>query len=162
MEQRLHWMIQIADALDFIHTAGIIHGDLTTANIFLDGGLKAKLADFAGSSIDSSPLLIAVTASHEYPGDTLSVQGDIFAFGSVMYEVMTGERPYAALSEANVRARYLSKDFPDITSLDSLGRIIRACWEGSYNGSKALAKDLRGQSIHGRPIISANPNCAAI
>src|SRR5271163_4530108 len=71
--QRLRWATQIIEAIDFIHGAGVIHGDLTCANIFLDENLNAKLADFAGSSIDGSPLLIAVTASHEYPGPLLSV-----------------------------------------------------------------------------------------
>jgi hypothetical protein len=42
---------------------------------------------------------MAVTASHEYPGPTLSVQGDIFAFGSVLYEIITGNAPYADSAE---------------------------------------------------------------
>jgi serine/threonine protein kinase len=142
---RLRWMIQIAEALAFIHDAGIIHGDLTTANIFLDKGLNAKLADFAGSSIDSLPLLVAVTPSHEYPGDLLSVRGDIFAFASAMYEVWTGQRPYADLEDADIQKRYAKREYPDTTALGSLGRIIRTCWEGGYDSSGSLAKDLRGQ-----------------
>lgn len=147
LDVRLKWVTQVADALGFIHDAGIIHGDLTTANIFLDDGLDAKLADFAGSSIDSSRLLVAVTVSYENPGRVLSVQGDIFALGSLMYEVMTGERPYAALSEANVRARFMKHEFPDVTSLGRLGRLIRTCWEGSYDSSKTLTEDLKALSF---------------
>ncbi|KND86741.1 Megakaryocyte-associated tyrosine-protein kinase [Tolypocladium ophioglossoides CBS 100239] len=139
---RLRWMIQLANALAFIHDAGIIHGNLTTSNVFLDDGLNAKLADFAGSSIDSSPLLVTVTASHEYPGNLLSAQGDIFAFGSAMYEVATGKRPYAALSEADIQSLFQKGEFPDVTSLGSLGHIIRTCWDGGYEDSKALVKDL--------------------
>ncbi|KAH9204766.1 hypothetical protein DL95DRAFT_430257 [Leptodontidium sp. 2 PMI_412] len=45
-------------AIDFIHGAGVIHGDLTCENIFLDENLNAKLANFAGSSMDGSPLSI--------------------------------------------------------------------------------------------------------
>ena len=85
--QRLRWAAQIIEAIDFIHRAGIIHGDLRCANIFLDENLNAKLADFAGSSIYRSPLLIAVTASHECPGPLLSIKGDLFALGSVLYEI---------------------------------------------------------------------------
>ncbi|KAM3436247.1 hypothetical protein NHJ13734_005187 [Beauveria thailandica] len=139
---RLCWMIQLADALAFIHDAGIIHGDLTSANVFLDDRMNARLADFAGSSIDSSPLLVEVTASHLYPGNLLSPQGDIFALGSVLYEVTTGKRPYAGLSDASIQSMFQKGEFPDVTSLGSLGHIIRTCWDGGYKDSKALVKDL--------------------
>lgn len=152
---RLRWMIQLAETLDFIHSAGIIHGDLTTSNMFLDDRLNLKLADFAGSSIDSEPLLVTVTVSHEYPGDLSSTQGDIFAFGSAMYEIMTGERPYSSLSEVDTRMRYQNKEFPDVASLGSLGHVIRACWEGSYRNSKALAKDLKGKWLKHIPLYSS-------
>ncbi|KAK2608970.1 hypothetical protein QQS21_002450, partial [Conoideocrella luteorostrata] len=132
----------IADALDFIHNAGVTHGDLTTANICLDKRLDAKLADFAGSSIDSLPPLVAVTVSHEHPRNPFSIQGDIFAFGPMMCEVVIGERPFAALGEAEVRARYQRNKFPDTTSLGSLGYIIKRCWESSYKNSTFLVKDL--------------------
>ncbi|KAL2754791.1 hypothetical protein ACRALDRAFT_1082460 [Sodiomyces alcalophilus JCM 7366] len=145
IDTALHWIIQLAEALDFVHRAGIIHGDLTTANVFLNDDLQVKLADFAGSSIDSLPLLVAITPSSEYPGDLLSPQGDLFAFGSLAYELLTGERPYATLSEAQIRARYEQQDFPDVTSLGSIGRVIRSCWEGGYHNSQAVANDLKGK-----------------
>ncbi|XTI89216.1 kinase-like protein [Cenococcum geophilum] len=50
---------QIAYALAFVYSTGVIHGDLHSGNIFLDGDLNAKVGDFAGSSLDGSPLLIA-------------------------------------------------------------------------------------------------------
>jgi serine/threonine protein kinase len=85
--QPLRWAAQIIEAVDFIHRAGIIHGDLTCANIFLDENLNAKLAGFARSSIDGSLILIAVTASHKYPGPLLSIKGDLIALGSVLYKI---------------------------------------------------------------------------
>ena len=123
--------------------------------MFLDDKLNLKLADFAGSSIDLEPLLVAVTVSHEYPGDLLSTQGDIFAFGSAKYEVMTGERPYSSLSEVDTRMRYQNKEFPDVASLGSLGHVIRACREGSYSNSKALAKHLKGRWLRRIPLYSS-------
>lgn len=139
---RLGWMIQIADALAFVHDAGIIHGDLTSTNVFLDDKMNARLADFAGSSIDSSALLIHVTPSHEYPGNLLSPQGDIFALGSVFYEVTTGKRPYAGLDDHIIRSKFQKGDFPDVSSLGGLGHVIRTCWDGGYEDSKILVKDL--------------------
>lgn len=46
---RRPWAFQIAEALDFVHKAGVFHGDLTCQNVFLDEKLHARLADFAGS-----------------------------------------------------------------------------------------------------------------
>lgn len=79
--QRLHWVAKIAEALCFIHGVGVIHGDLRSMNVFLDEGLNPKVADFAGSSLDGSLLLIESPASYQYPGPSESVKGDLFAFG---------------------------------------------------------------------------------
>jgi serine/threonine protein kinase len=130
--------------IDFIHTAGVIHGDLTCANIFLDENLNAKLADFAGSSIDGSPLLVGVTASHESPGPLLSIQGDLFAFGCVLYEIMTEHVPYDGKADKEIRDLYRNGRFPDTDYLGVMGRVITKCWQGHYSDCKALVEDVKG------------------
>jgi serine/threonine protein kinase len=150
--RRLKWAAQIAEALDFVHKAGVIHGDLGCHNTFLDEHLNAKLADFAGSSLDGSELLVGVAPSHEYPGPALSTQGDIFAFGAVVYEIMTEEPPYGGLSEVEINSRYRKGEFADTASLGEMGTIIRKCWTGQYAGFTPLAQHLRGAmspSSHG-------------
>ncbi|RSL95561.1 hypothetical protein CDV31_013835 [Fusarium ambrosium] len=144
-KQRISWAIQIVEAIDFIHTAGIIHGDLTCANV-LDEDFNAKLADFAGSSIDGSPLLVGITPSHESPGSLLSIQGDLFAFGSILYEILTTQVPYDGKDDDEIQSLYMSGVFPDTSSLGAMGYIIRKCWLGKYPGSKALLHDLKGMS----------------
>lgn len=143
LKQKLRWACQIAEAVQFIHDAGIIHGDLTNANIMLDKDLNTKVADFAGSSIDGSELLIVVTTSHEYPGSLLCPQADIFAFGSLFYELMTGERPYKDVPEREIEARYAKGDFPDTTSLLNVGTVIRKCWQGNYARCENVIEELR-------------------
>lgn len=145
-KQRLSWATQIIEAIDFIHRADVIHGDLTCANIFIDKDLNAKLADFAGSSLDGSPLLIAVTASHEYLGALLSTKGPLFAFGSVLYEIMTGDVPYKGLWDKEIHSRYLKGEFPDTESLQTVGNVIRKCWEGKYNRCETIVEDMGGTS----------------
>lgn len=142
--QRLRWAIQIAEAISFIHRACVIHGDLTSANIFLDENLNAKLADFAGSSLDNSPLLVIVTESHEFPGPLLSVRADLFAFGSVLYEIFTKHAPYEGLDETEIRTRYVKGKFPETGLLQEIGAIINKCWEGHYWSSETIVDDLRG------------------
>jgi serine/threonine protein kinase len=142
-QQRLRWAVQIAETLLFVHSAGVVHGDLTCTNIFLDERFNAKLGDFAGSSLDGSKLLIGVTSSHRSPGSVLSTQGDIFAFGSVLYEIMTGDLPYAGLSSDEISARYQRGQFADTASLGEMGAIIKRCWLEKYDGFEALVRDLK-------------------
>lgn len=56
--------MQIAETLRFIHRAGVIYGDLTSANVFIDNNFNPKVANFARSSLDQSPLLIKSSASY--------------------------------------------------------------------------------------------------
>ncbi|KAH6634386.1 kinase-like domain-containing protein [Chaetomium sp. MPI-SDFR-AT-0129] len=142
---KLHqrWAMQIAEALAFVHSAGVVHGDLTCHNVFLDGELNAKLADFAGSSLDGSGLLVCVAASHEYPGPTMSTQGDIFAFGSVLYEIVTGDSPFKGLPDDEIENRYKNGQFAGTSSLEKMGIIIRNCWLEKYNDLDPLLRDLK-------------------
>ena len=145
LEQQLRWARQIVDALCFIHSINIIHGDVTCSNILLDERLDAKLADFGGSSLDGSPLLVSVTTSHQYLGPALSIQGDIFALGSTLYEIMTGNVPYHAFPEEEIKARYLQRQFPETKSLGPIGDIITHCWYSYYSSFDAIITDIKGQ-----------------
>lgn len=147
MEKKGRWAVQIAEALDFIHQSGVIHGDLTWHNILLDEDLDIKLADFAGSSLDGSEFLVAVTPSHRYPGPTVSIKGDLFAFGSVLYQLLTGNPPYDGLSEEDTFAKYSKGIFPRTESLDGFGSIITKCWQGEYSGCKSAIDDLKGMPL---------------
>ncbi|PVH90815.1 kinase-like protein [Periconia macrospinosa] len=129
LEQRLRWCQQIADALAYIHSSGVIHGDLEVGNVFLDGNLNAKVADFAGSSLDGSPLLVAVTNSHRYPGPLLSKQADIFALGSTIFEVMCGRAPYDGSTGKDITDFFKESKYPETKSLGPIGDIIMGCWQ---------------------------------
>ena len=112
----------------------------------MDGDLNAKLADFAGFLLDGSLLLVAVTASHQYPGPALSIKGDVFSFGSVLYEIMSGATPYCDLFEDEIQARYTKGEFLETESLGAIGSIIGNCWQSRYDVSAAIVRDLRGMS----------------
>lgn len=143
-EQRLRWVVQIAEALDFIHGAGVIHGDLSSANVFIDANLEPKIADFAGSSLDHSPLLVESPASYQCPESPLSVAGDLFAFGSLAYEIITGHEPYPGRDGDEIRHLYSQKTFPNTGHLGSLGDIIENCWRGKYSGCDTMLQELKG------------------
>lgn len=107
-----------------------------------------KLADFAGSSLDGSPLLVGVTASHEYPGPLLSVEADIFALGSTLYELLNESRPYAGLIDKVILDHYSRGKFPDTDSLGSVGGVIRKCWKGEYRNCSQVVSDLKGEVLY--------------
>lgn len=114
--------------------------------MLLDRRLDAKLADFASSSLDGSPLLIGVTASHEYPGPLLCIEADIFALGSTLYELMNDSRPYAGLSDTAIEQRYKRGEFAETESLGIVGSIIKKCWQGGYKKCGEVVRDLEGDS----------------
>ena len=139
-----------AAAVHFAHSNNFIHGDLRCGNILLDTQLDAKLADFGGLSLDGSPLLIAVTASHRSPGPTLSVQGDLFALGSTMYRIITGVPPHAPLDD-EIEALYAQSKFVDTMELDPISLVITHCWQGWYHAANIVVADITGMDRSTNP-----------
>ena len=143
--RKMRWAVQLAEALEFIHRCGVIHGDVNGFNVLLDRRLDVKLADSAGSSLDGSPLLIGVTASHEYPGPLLSVEADLFTLGSTLYELMNESRPCAGLTDEVILEHCSKGEFPKTESLGSVGSIITKCWRGEFGECKQVVCDLKGE-----------------
>lgn len=156
-ELRLRWSKQIPNALSHLHALRIIHGDLTCSNIFLTDSLDVKIGDFAGSSMDGSPLNFVIKASHRYPGPLLSIKADIFALGSDLYQIATGSSPYHDIGmgdagdedeilqkiEEEITARYVRGEFPEAQSLGEIGKIIARCWHGAYDCADEIATQNR-------------------
>lgn len=147
--QRIRWVQQITDAVAFIHSVQVIHGDLTCSNVFLTSQLDAKLGDFGGSSLDGSDLLVAVTESHCYPGVLLSTRADIFALGSVIYHIMTGNAPYYGRSDNEIDQLFHRGEFPSTTSLGLIGQVITKCWQAKYNSAEDVRNDMEGNEFLG-------------
>jgi serine/threonine protein kinase len=142
-KRRLQWSQQITSALAFVHSMNVIHGDLTCHNISLDDSQNAKLLDFGGSSLDGSEPLIGVTASHRWPGNNdKSTQVDLFALGSTLYEIWTGESPFHGLGLSDVEITNLFKrsEFPETKSLGPIGDVIRGCWQGEFASADDVLK----------------------
>jgi Protein kinase domain/WD40-like Beta Propeller Repeat len=137
---------QIADALEAAHAQGIVHRDLKPANIkrrpdgtvkVLDFGLAKPLAWSADADGATQPGLIGGTAAYMSPeqarGDAVDGQADIWSFGVVVFELLTGVSPFARATSADTLASVLSAE-PDHSLLPpdtapGVRSLIRRCLE---------------------------------
>ena len=135
-------LLQVCEGLDFAHKRGIIHRDIKPSNIRVLEDGTVKIMDFGiAKSLEGSSKLtqtgIALgTAGYLAPeqiqGGSVDPRTDIFAFGVVAYEVVTGKRPFEGASLSNVLYQILNDDPIEPTDLsedisDELQRIILKC-----------------------------------
>src|SRR5215510_9176400 len=101
-------MCELLDALDFAHEAGVIHRDIKPANVMLDGQRRAKLTDFGVARLTDADRsgadrtqagAVVGTPSYMSPeqvqGLRIDRRTDIFSAGIILYQFLTGQRPFA-------------------------------------------------------------------
>ena len=171
LDQALDVGAQVADALAKAHRHGIVHRDLKPGNIMLTksgGELQAKLLDFglaklrsqaakAGLALSALPTEAPATtpgtvlgtvpymAPEQLEGREVDARTDLFAFGAVLYEMLTGRGAFTGASAASIISAIMSSDPPPLSTLQpvtppALDRLVRRC----------LAKDpdVRCDSAH--------------
>jgi serine/threonine protein kinase len=150
LNEALKYAIQIADALATAHAAGIVHRDLKPGNVMVTAEDRVKVLDFGlakltetapvspgDSTLTEKPLtevgLIVGTPSYMSPeqaeGKKLDARSDIFSFGSVLYEMLTGRRAFRQDSTALILAAILHLEPPPLPAEmpQELERVVARC-----------------------------------
>jgi serine/threonine protein kinase len=133
------WVAHAAEALDVAHKRGVIHGDVKPANILITTDGKVKLTDFGMARVakrdgGDSPLLgtPAYWCPEQIMGRPQDARSDLFSLGVVLYEMVTGTKPFAAETLQGVCNRVLSSTVTAASQLQpsvpaSFDEIIAAC-----------------------------------
>ncbi|MGO9262570.1 MAG: protein kinase domain-containing protein [Bryobacteraceae bacterium] len=185
LDEAVALAVQIAGALAEAHRRGVVHRDLKPANIMLTGTKGrsgAKVLDFGLAKMEQPvagrPLgpadaetvtergAIVGTLHYMSPeqveGKEADARSDIFSFGLVLYEMVTGKRAFEAPSRAGVIAAILEREPPSFEPA-GLNRVVRACLAKDPDDRIQSARDLKRDiewSVSGSGAAAAAPRTA--
>lgn len=149
----INYMTHIAYSLKEIHAIGIVHRDLKPANIMFRGDDSLALADFGISKkIESDNNLtiagqVLGTPNYMSPeqarGKTADVRSDIYSAGIMLYELLTGEKPYKGNTALAIMFEHVQGEIPKLPiGLESYQEIIDTCLAKEPSSRYQSAQDL--------------------
>jgi len=164
----MDYALQIAQGLAAAHEKGIIHRDLKPDNIFITKDGRVKILDFGLAKltqsesgqpqtdiptrrVDTDPGVVMGTVGYMSPeqlrGKVIDHRSDIFSFGAILYEMLSGRRAFHAESAADTMSAILREDPPDLSETNktiapALERVVHHCLEKSPEARFHSASDL--------------------
>jgi serine/threonine protein kinase len=126
IQEALAYAIEIARGLTVAHARNMIHRDIKPQNVLIDAEGRAKLTDFGISrqleqdGMTATGRVLGTTdyvAPEQAMGRATDQRSDIYSLGVVLYEMFTGEVPFAADSQVGVAMKHVNEDLPDVQAL---------------------------------------------
>ncbi len=176
LEQKVRVMCDVSEGVHAAHRAGLIHRDLKPSNVLVeraaDGGLKPYVMDFglarnwqgentATGAVLGTPHYMAPEQARG-EGAGVDRRADVYSLGATLYQVLTGQPPFAGLSALEVVSRLQTEDPPSPRTLVpalpvDLEAIVLKCLEkervARYDSALALAEDLE-RFLAGEPVLA--------
>ena len=178
----IEYAVQVAHGLAAAHDKGIVHRDLKPENLFVTKDGRVKILDFGLAKLiqpvvppdtateaptgvpGTEPGVVMGTAGYMSPeqvrGIDVDHRSDIFSFGAILYEMLSGNRPFGGMSAGDTMAAILRDEPPDLSESGrdvplSLDHIVRHCLEKDrdrrFQSARDIAFDLSEASGPTRP-----------
>ena len=174
LEDVLRIAMEVLEGLAALHAAGIVHRDVKPGNVLLGPAGEVRIIDFGlARSLDREETRLTETASalgtadymapEQALGRELDPRSDLYSFGILLFEMLTGRLPWEAESSfGSVLARLREKP-PDVRKLrpstprwlaEVVGRLLERRPEDRYASAKEVLADLRRRSVGWRGVLA--------
>jgi TolB-like protein/Flp pilus assembly protein TadD len=170
LERIIDFTIQVADGLAKAHTSGVVHRDIKPANILVDSDGRPRILDFGLARLEGAAKLtqdgstlgtVAYTSPEQATGREADHRSDIFSLGTVLYELITSNRPFPGDHEAAIIYAITNEEPQPLARYDvkasaELQRIVSKCLQKDpalrYQSAADLAADLRAVKADSGPV----------